>query len=147
MKRLFQLLVLFAFFQPGFTQDPEGFQYREINNLQYYSGVDSDTLQKLNLVIPKGVHNPSLLIWIGGGAWSYVDRQVEMDLAKKLAAKGIAVASVGHRLSPATWKDPALDSGVQHPAHITDLSRAIKYLLHNAESYGYSSRRKGFFSP
>jgi len=117
----------------------------EINGLQYYSGTDADTAnQKLNLVIPSGIKNPPLLIWIGGGAWSYVNRNMEMDLARKLAANGIAVASVGHRLSPATWKDPKLTTGIKHPEHIKDIARATKYLFANAAKYGYSS--ENFFA-
>ena len=131
------MLWLISWFQ-GFAQESD--KYQIIDNVPYYHGVDYDSANhKLNLVIPNGTDYPPLLIWIGGGAWSYVDRQVEMDLAKQFAMEGIAVASVGHRLSPATWKDPALDSGIQHPEHIKDLSRAIKYLFENTTTYGFSS--------
>jgi acetyl esterase/lipase len=102
-----------------------------INNLP-----NDDSLRRLNLVIPEGI-SPPLLIWIGGGAWSYVDRNVEMDLARKIADQGIAVASIGHRLSPATWRDPNLNSGIQHPAHIQDVASAVKWLYDNAATYGY----------
>ncbi|HET9486542.1 MAG TPA: alpha/beta hydrolase [Chryseosolibacter sp.] len=115
--------------------------HSEINGLQYYDGADLDTANhKLNLVIPKSVKQPPLLIWIGGGAWSYVNRNIEMDIARKLADKGIAVASVGHRLSPATWKDPLLMKGIKHPEHIKDIARAISFIYKNARKYGYSSR-------
>jgi acetyl esterase/lipase len=113
--------------------------YTEITDIAYYTGPEADTVyHKLNLVLPKGKANAPLLLWIGGGAWSYVDRHKEMDLARKFARQGVAVASVGHRLSPATWKDPALTSGIHHPEHIRDIARAFKWLYSHAAEYGYS---------
>lgn len=97
--------------------------------------IANDTLQCLNLVIPKKKGNYPILIWIGGGAWSYVDRNQEMNLAYKLAQEGIAVASIGHRLSPAIWRDPKLNSGIQHPKHIQDVANAVKWLHDNAGTY------------
>ncbi|MCA6074897.1 alpha/beta hydrolase [Fulvivirga sedimenti] len=113
-------------------------QSREFNDLPYINGLPAeDSLRRLNLVIPQNVKSPApLLIWIGGGAWSYVDRNVEMDLARKIAEEGIAVASIGHRLSPATWRDPSLNSGIQHPAHMQDLAAAVKWLYDHARTYG-----------
>ena len=117
-------------------------EYTEIDDIQYYDGPDLDTANhKLNLVMPKDVEKPILFVWIGGGAWSYVNRDMEMDVARKFAEKGIAVASVGHRLSPATWKDSSLNTGIQHPEHIKDVARAIKYLYTHAGQYGYSDSK------
>ncbi|KPM50044.1 alpha/beta hydrolase [Jiulongibacter sediminis] len=110
----------------------------EYNNLSYVvEDIPVDSLQMLNLVLPESVKNAPLLIWIGGGAWSYGDRHVEMKLARNLAKQGIAVASVGHRLSPAVWRDPSLSKGVIHPAHIEDVARAVKWLSDHAQEYGY----------
>lgn len=103
----------------------------------------NDSLQRLNLVLPSGQEKVPLLIWIGGGAWSYGDRNQEMDLAKKFARAGIAVASIGHRLSPAVWRDSALNTGVQHPRHAEDVAAAVHWLYQNAAAYGYDS--EGFF--
>ncbi len=85
----------------------------------------------------KGQSDYPLLVWIGGGAWSYVDKDQEMALARRLAEQGIAVASVGHRLSPAVWRDPALDRGIQHPAHIEDIANAFAWLWKHAPEYSY----------
>ena len=138
MKKIFPFLFLITWCHQGIAQGLE-LGYEEINGIRYYYGDDKDSAyHKLNLVIPDDVKHPSLFIWIGGGAWSYVDRNVEMDIARKFAAEGIAVASVGHRLSPATWRDPKLNTGIQHPEHVRDLSRAIKFLYQNADKYGYS---------
>ncbi|GAB2495205.1 MAG: alpha/beta hydrolase [Cytophagales bacterium] len=102
-----------------------------------------DTLQRLNLVIPIKNDKIPLLIWIGGGAWSYGDKNQEMDLARRFAANGIAVACIGHRLSPAIWRDSTLNKGIQHPKHIQDVALSIKWLYENADKYGYD--KDGFF--
>lgn len=105
----------------------------------YYQGPDYDSANhKLNLIIPKDAYNPPLLVWIGGGAWSKVSRQVEMDLAQKLAEHGIAVATLGHRLSAATWEDATLLPAAKHPEHAIDVARALKFLVENAAKYQFS---------
>jgi len=103
--------------------------------------VEVDSTQCLNLVIPETNEPAPLLVWVGGGAWSYVNKDVEMNLARRLAKEGIAVASVGHRLSPAVWRNPAWDKGVQHPAHVRDLAAAIHWLYEHAGEYGYDRDR------
>lgn len=118
-----------------------------INDISYLGDAQpqelhqADSLRRLNLYLPKDKQNIPFLIWIGGGAWSYVDRHQEADLAMKLAAKGIGVASVGHRLSSAVWRDPSLDSGVVHPAHAQDVALATAWLLENANRYHIAKDR------
>lgn len=140
MRKLFTIsLILFCC--RSYAQVNDANSYSLINDIQYYNGADYDTANhKLNLVIPKRIEQPPLLVWIGGGAWSYVNRDMEMDIATKLAENGIAVASVSHRLSPATWKDSSLNTGVKHPEHIKDVSRAISFLYKNCSKYGYSQK-------
>ena len=116
------------------------FSYTEHLNVSYLEPdeVKVDSLQKLNLVLPKGVEKPPLLIWIGGGAWSYVNRHVEMNLARKFAREGIAVASIGHRLSRGLFSSQPHPTGVKHPEHVKDLAAAFKWLYDHAETYGYN---------
>lgn len=121
----------------SFGQDNTKHNFTELRNIDYREERSVDTIQKLNLVTPDGIENYPLLIWIGGGAWSYVDRNVEMDLAKRFAESGIAVASVGHRLSAATWKDSTLNTGIKHPEHMKDIAASIKWLYQYAAEYGY----------
>ena len=117
----------------------DNYQVKEYNDLLYVDSKDiaSDNLQRLNLALPQTSNPYPLLIWIGGGAWSYGDRNQEMDIARKFAQVGIGVASVGHRLSPAKWRDPKLNTGVQHPKHIEDVAKATKWLFDNADKYGF----------
>lgn len=115
------------------------FSYQEILDLPYLAPEDMvvDSLQCLNLVLPQGVDSAPLLLWIGGGAWSFVNRHMEMNLARKFARAGIAVASVGHQLSKGTFAGLGRTHGVQHPTHIKDIAAAFKWLQEHAEEYGY----------
>lgn len=127
----------------SFCQTNEGYELIEHKEIDYKPKeiISEDTLQRLNLVIPTKNEKIPLLIWIGGGAWSYGDKNQEMDLARKFAAQGIAVACIGHRLSPATWRDSNLHKGIQHPKHIQDVASSIKWLYENADKYGYDRDR------
>ncbi|MGI9549793.1 MAG: alpha/beta hydrolase [Aurantibacter sp.] len=125
----------------SFGQIKEKREITEHRDIDYLEGQSVDTVQRLNLVLPEGNGKYPLLIWIGGGAWSYVDRNVEMDLAKKFAREGIGVASVGHRLSSARWQDSTLSVGIQHPKHIQDVASSIKWLYDNAPKYGYDKEK------
>lgn len=135
--RKFSLLssMLFLLSHVSICQKKEKYEIVEYNDISYLAS--NDTLQRLNLVLPVKKDKIPLLIWIGGGAWSYGNKNQEMDLAKKFALEGIAVASVGHRLSPAIWRDPKLNTGVQHPKHIEDIAASVKWLYENAAEYGY----------
>ncbi len=145
MKSLFSLLLVLTltqcYAQPPQEVSSEGL--KEIMNLSYLAPEDQvvDTLQQLNLVLPEDADNPPLMLWIGGGAWSFVNRHMEMDLARQFAHEGIAVASVGHRLSRGAFSPGAHDVGVQHPAHVEDVAAAFHWLKENAAKYGYDGAR------
>lgn len=118
-------------------------QIREIRDISYLprEKIENDSLQRLNLVLPESHSKPPLLVWIGGGAWSYVDRDIEMNFANKMADNGIAVATIGHRLSSALWRDSLLNMGYQHPDHIEDLAAAFHFLFDHATEYGYDPEK------
>lgn len=138
--KIYCLILIAVFsFSISFAQEKQSTPYKQINDLLYAEGVvKNDSLQRLNLVLPEQTLNAPLLIWIGGGAWSYGDRNQEMAFARKLAEKGIAVASVSHRMSPAIWRDSTLNKGVRHPEHIKDIAEATKWLFMNATKYKYN---------
>jgi len=141
MKRtLFLSTLVLLIAKSVFTQSTEYTIHKDLAYLKKEL-TTNDSLQRLNLVVPNSNASSPLLIWIGGGAWSYVDRNQEMGLAKKMAAEGIAVASIGHRLSPATWRDSTLNTGIQHPKHIEDLAASVKWLYNNAANYGYDQEK------
>ena len=121
------------------AQKSNTYAIREINNLSYYNidSLDSD-LTQINLIIPEGVENPPVFMWVGGGAWAYVDRHREMDLCRAMAKQGILMVSVGHRLSPKLLGQTKVYEGVKHPAHVTDLAHAFRWVYDHADEYGYA---------
>ena len=110
-------------------------------DLSYLSNPQDDELQRLNIFRPKTKDKLPLLVWIGGGAWSYVDKDKETDIAKHFAQEGIVVAAIGHRLSPAIWHDTSKSEGVEHPAHIEDVAAAIHWLVENSEEFNIDTSR------
>ncbi len=120
------------------TDKPVQRDFQEIYDIPYYEGADyDDSKHRLNLFIPNDVDNPPMMLWIHGGAWAFGDRKDETELARKFTGQGIAVAVVGYRLSPGTWKDPKRTQGIQHPEHIKDVARAFAWIYDKASKYGY----------
>lgn len=113
-------------------------EVKEFNDLDYAAGADdADPRHRLNLVVPAGAESAPLLMWIPGGAWAAGDRQREMPIARALAASGIAVAVIDHRMSPGRWiheRFPA--TGATHPDHVQDAARAFAWLKRNVRGYG-----------
>ncbi|MCR9253639.1 MAG: alpha/beta hydrolase fold domain-containing protein [bacterium] len=134
MKYIFLLPLLLISVTNSLSQD-----IQEIKDLPYYTGTNNEK-HKLNLVLPAEANAP-LLLWIHGGAWSGGDRKFEMPFARKLAEKGIAVAVMSYRLSPAEFRDPPKRDGIQHPEHIRDVARAFKWVYSNASKYGYDQEK------
>jgi hypothetical protein len=81
--KIIYLTILFFYPALVFSQEKLLGEITEIRDLSYIIGkADTSGKQKLNLVLPKGKKDVPLLIWIGGGAWSYVDRNQEMELCR-----------------------------------------------------------------
>jgi len=115
--------------------------FKEIYNIPYTQAkrkIDNPN-QRLNLVLPQSVDKAPLLIWIGGGAWTWVNRNREMNIARNFAKDGIAVASVGHRLSMDWTDSTAVATDIQHPNHVEDIAAATKWLIENAGDYNYDT--------
>jgi acetyl esterase/lipase len=95
-----------------------------------YAEVDGHKLL-LNLMVPKDVKRPPLVVFIHGGSWkagSY--KQCKVDW---LAEHGFAVASIEYRFTQvATF-----------PAQIFDCKAAIRWLRAHAKEYGYDASRIG----
>ncbi len=138
-KYIFFLISIWLIANQAYSQHDSQFEVLVHKDIRYVADnqVQNDSLQRLSLVMPQGITSCPLLIWIGGGAWSYGDRNMELDFARRVARSGIAVASIGHRLSPATWRDSSLNTGIQHPMHILDVASSVKWLYDHAGEYGY----------
>ena len=142
MRKNLYLLILLILTNSCAQHKKELVSVKELADIPYMKAAkETDAqLQRLNLLLPENVSNPPLLLWIGGGAWSFVDRHMEMELCRKIAQEGIAVASVGHRLSKGEFSEKRKKQGVQHPAHIKDVAAAFKWLYDHADSLKYSQR-------
>lgn len=108
---------------------------------KHHDDEHDDDKHRLDLYLPQSSGQVPLLLWIHGGAWAVGSRKQEAEMARRLAERGIAVAAMSYRLSPAEWIRPEQDQGVEHPAHIRDVVRALDWALSNAQRYGYSSER------
>ena len=86
---------------------------------------------RLNLIVPKNVENPPLVVFIHGGGWkngSYKACKVTW-----LVEHGFAVASIGYRLSQvATF-----------PAQVHDCKGAVRWLRAHADHYRYNAEKIG----
>ena len=141
------LLIAGVFLFPAFrsktnsAKTAKDYPLEEISNISYYDNpaLDSD-LTKMNLILPEGAENPPVFMWIGGGAWAYVNRHQEMELCRKIAKQGIAVISIGHRLSPQLLREPKKKEGIKHPEHIKDVAQAFKWVYEHADEYGYAQQ-------
>lgn len=101
-------------------------------NLTYYDGEDADPRKhKLDLYLPKTDEPFPVVMWIHGGAWMAGDRWQYGALGRRFAERGIGMAVISYRLSPA----------VRHPEHVKDCARAFAWLYKNVREYGGDPHR------
>jgi acetyl esterase/lipase len=94
-----------------------------------YATVNGKDLN-LDLYLPSGVSNPSLLVWVHGGAWRSGSKA---SVPKFFVENGIAVASLDFRQS----------TEAKFPANVHDIKAAIRFLRAKASEYGYRTDRIG----
>ena len=108
------------------------YEVKVVADLKYYEGEGADAKRHLlDLYLPAGARDFPLVMWIFGGAWAMGDKEQGAPFAHALAARGIGVAAIGYRLSPA----------LQHPAHIEDVARAFAWLHRNIALHGGSPKK------
>lgn len=78
----------------------------------------------LDLHLPAGVANPSLVVYVHGGGWRAGDKS---QYPQFLLERGFAVASVGFRST----------NDAPFPANVHDLKAAVRFLRAKAPEYGY----------
>ena len=92
--------------------------------------------QKLDLYIPDNLQTKPmpLVIWIHGGGWK---RGTKLLLGKQIALleQGFILASINYRLSRHDT----------YPAQLHDVKAAIRFLRHNAKTYGIDPNRIGIW--
>jgi acetyl esterase/lipase len=98
-----------------------------VKNIAYTAGEPADEEKhKLDLYLPKGKTNFSVLFFIHGGAWRSGDRSRYPALGNRFAMAGIGTVVPSYRLAP---QNP-------HPAQIDDVAAAFAWTLANIQGYG-----------
>ncbi len=102
----------------GFMQMAEGIVYKQVES--WYGG-DNRAL-KLNVIRRPGEGPRPLIVWLTGGAWQQVSKDVHVPEVVYLVEAGFTVATVEYRSSEAA----------PFPAQIEDVKAAIRYLRAHA---------------
>ena len=96
-------------------------------DLDYLTTRDyADDHDKLDIFMPTGASNASVIFFLHGGALMQDDKSDGEALAASLVPKGIGVVTANYRLSP----------GVMHPAHMEDAAAAFAWTVEHIGSYG-----------
>jgi acetyl esterase/lipase len=96
-------------------------------DLAYRSGAGLSEYERersfLDLYVPEGASGYPAIVWFHGGGLTAGDQAA---IARTLAARGIAVASVNYRLSPRA----------SYPAYIEDTAASVAWVLEHIGEYG-----------
>jgi acetyl esterase/lipase len=102
-------------------------EVEKIKDIAYTDAKDADPdRNKLDLYLPKGQKGFPTIVYIHGGGWTGGSRGSAGRLAETFVKSGIAMASVGYRLSPK----------VKHPVHIQDVAKAFAWVKANIAKHG-----------
>ncbi|MGD8340936.1 MAG: alpha/beta hydrolase [Gammaproteobacteria bacterium] len=121
------LAVLAVLARPALSQDITVHE-----DIFYKSGSDLSAYERercaLDLYVPEGAEDFPVMVWFHGGNITAGDKAegTHSDIARTLAAHGIAVASVNYRLSPR----------VSFPAYIEDAAASVAWVLDHIDGYG-----------
>jgi acetyl esterase/lipase len=105
----------------------------ELKNIQY-GELESNLIDVYNYTTNNKLN--SILLFVHGGGWNSGDKNVwDKNKIHFFANNGFITATLNYTLSPMPI---ALDDPdrIQHPAHIRDIAKAVKWLVNNAKSFG-----------
>ena len=85
----------------------------------------------LDLYLPAGATHAPAIVLVHGGGWRTGSRTDLAPMARKLAQRGYASATVSYRLSPEA----------RYPAAIDDVRASVRWLRANAQRYGIDPAR------
>ena len=92
----------------------------------------------LDLYVPVAPGSVAVVVYLHGGAFTGGTHKISRDplgvrVARVMAARGIAVASVGYRLS----------AEARFPSQVHDVKAAVRWLRHHARELGIDPDRIG----
>ncbi|MFA6287720.1 MAG: alpha/beta hydrolase [Opitutaceae bacterium] len=140
MSRLFSLFfgLVLASAAPVFADAPPAVvtERTDISYRETAAPADATLIErcKLDLYLPAApAKDFPILVWFHGGGLSGGDKAAapEQAAARRLAARGIAVASVNYRLSPK----------VKFPAYLEDSASAVRWIADHAASFGADPKK------
>jgi acetyl esterase/lipase len=112
---------------------PAGKPYKVLvrRNITYRAPAKGELLpigNRLDVYVPEGPRNFPVLLLVHGGAWIGGDKILDRipEVADCFARQGIGVVAPNYRLSPF----------FQHPAHVTDVAKALAWTKKNISGYG-----------
>jgi acetyl esterase/lipase len=116
----------------GGTLSQPGSHTREWRDVPYAS---ASAAQRLDLYLPPAGAGPfPVVIWVHGGGWQSGSRALGAGaVQRRVAERGVALASVGYRLS----------GEAQFPAQIHDVKAAVRWLRANAARHRLDGTRIG----
>jgi acetyl esterase len=101
---------------------------RIISDVRY--GADSG-LQALDVIVPNGEPPFPVLVYMHGGGFHGKDKKEYSYMVRRFAREGYVVFNINYRLAPEYL----------FPCAFEDVSRAIRWVHHNAGSYGGDNHR------
>jgi acetyl esterase/lipase len=106
-------------------------------NLAYKAGADRSDYERercfLDLYLPGDASRFPVIVWFHGGGLTAGDKAegTQAAIARTLAGRGIAVASVNYRLSPRA----------SYPAYVDDAAASVAWILDHAGEFGGDPER------
>ena len=103
---------------------PEASEHYEVvigRNISYAHNEESHPRRVLDIYLPDGAENFPLLMFVSGGGWTQGSKDWVANVGMAFARRGIAVATVDHRLVPE----------VTYEGQVEDLSQAFVWLREN----------------
>lgn len=92
---------------------------------------DNNSAHRLDLYLPAKEAAFPVVVFVHGGCWNSGDKNMYAHIGRHFASRGVGVAVVGYRLSPA----------VAHPGHIEDVAAGFAWVHKNIATYGGDPQR------
>jgi acetyl esterase/lipase len=120
---------------PAKPQPPGALEVEEVRDVAYRTDPKANAVRhRLDLYLPKGKKDYPVVVLVHGGAWTVGDNRccgLYGTVGHFLASQGIGAVLPNYRLSP----------GVQHPAHVQDVARAVAWTRQNIAKHGGDPER------
>jgi acetyl esterase/lipase len=95
--------------------------------ISYVTGPGADPIRhKMDLFRPASGSGFPVLLFAHGGVWQLGSKDEYRNIGETFARRGILTAVINYRLTPP----------VRHPAHATDVARAVAWLAKHAAEHG-----------